>query len=461
MHKLVEKRPSSSSRLKSMKQMWHRVAAEFGETAKLAWPMALTQIGQVVMMTIDIALIGHIGAEAVAAAALAGRIYILAFTFASGLLAPMVTLAAQGFEAKKLAVVRRALRMALWAAMMLSFPIMAIALCGERILPAFGQPTRYGAACPDISFRIGVGRDAGAGLSGSPRFHGAVNRPEPIFWITLAAIPVNALLAYLLIYGKIGLPRLGLFGAGLATTLVNCATFSAGLWFATMHRPFRDFHVLAHILHFDWPMLRQLLAIGAPMSMSLMGAGAFSAAALMASQISTSALAAHQIALQVTIVLSMIPLAISMAAAVRVGHAVGRNDHSGVQRAGQTAILLGMIIAAMLTLAVTAARSEIVELFLNESASDADGTIRLAAKLLLVGASFISTDAAQFIAAGSLRGLKDTWVPLLFVGIAYWLIGFSLGYLLGLKMGLGIVGIWIACRSERPSARGSSCCVSE
>ncbi|WP_333909325.1 MATE family efflux transporter [Bradyrhizobium sp. CCBAU 11434] len=406
--------------------------------------MALTQIAQVVMMTTDLAFIGHIGAEAIAAAALASRIYILGFMFGSGLLAPIAPLAAQAFGANNLAVVRRALRMGLWTAMMLSFPTMALALSGERILVALGQATETAQIAQLYLLGLAWGAGPALGFLALRCFMCAVNRPQPILWITLAAIPVNALLAYLLIYGKMGLPRLELFGAGLATTLVNSATFLAGLWFATTRRPFRDYHVLVHLSCFDWSMIRQLIMLGAPISITaLTGAGVFSAAALMAGQISTSALAAHQIALQVTIVLSMIPFGISMAAAVRVAHAVGRNDHSGIRRAGLAAILLGMIVAATLTVAVIILRLEIARLFLDESAAHADATIPLAAKLLLVGSSFFVTDAVQFIAAGSLRGLKDTWVPLLLVCIAYWLIGFSASYVIGLSMGLGVVGVWI------------------
>lgn len=106
-------------------------------------------------------------------------------------------------------------------------------------------------------------------------------------------------------------------------------------------------------------------------------------------------------------------------------------------------MLLGTVIAALLTVAVIVARFEIAELFLDKSVGDADATIGLTAELLMVAASLFVTDAAQSIAAGGLRGLKDTRVPLLFVGIAYWLIGFSLGYVLGLKIGLGATGIWI------------------
>ncbi|MDA9391351.1 multidrug transporter MatE [Bradyrhizobium sp. CCBAU 45394] len=444
MDKIVETEPASAS--------WHGVTRraasqhltiELSETVKLAWPMVLTQLAQVAMMTTDLAFIGHIGPEALAAAALAVTLYLVSFTFGAGLLAPIAPLAAQAYAAGNLAMVRRALRTGLWAALMLSFPIIAFAFRGEQILLAFGQAPNAARLAQQYLVGLALGVVPALWLQAIRNFMGAVNRPEPISWITLAAIPLNALLVYLLVYGKLGLPRLELFGAALASTLVNCAMFLAGLWFATMRRPFRDYHVLADLWQFDWPFLRQLIVIGTPISIaSLMQYGVLSAAALLAGLISTSALAAHQIALQITVIISMIPFGISMAAAVRVGHTVGRNDGPAIKRAGLVAMLLGILIAALLTVAVIVARFEIAELFLDKSAGDVDATIGLTAELLMVAASFFVTDAAQSIAAGG-RGLKDTRVPLLFVGIAYWLIGFSLGYVLGLKIGLGAIGIWI------------------
>lgn len=445
MDKKAEAKPVSVLRQGATRRaVGQHLTIELRETVKLAWPMVLTQLAQVAMMTTDLAFIGHIGPQALAAAALAVTLYLVSFTFGAGLLAPIAPLAAQAYGAGNLAMVQRALRTGLWAALMLSFPIIAFAFRGEQILLAFGQAPDAARLAQQYLFGLALGVLPALWLQAIRNFMSAVNRPEPILWITLAAIPLNALLVYLLVYGKLGLPRLELFGAALASTLVNCAMFLAALWFATMRRPFRDYHVLADLWEFDWPFLRQLIVIGTPISIaSLMQYGVLSAAALLAGLISTSALAAHQIALQITVITSMIAFGISMAAAVRVGHAVGRNDGPGIKRAGLVAMLLGTLIAALLTVAVIVARFEIAELFLDKSVADADATIGLTAELLMVAASLFVTDAAQSIAAGGLRGLKDTRVPLLFVCIAYWLIGFSLGYVFGLKIGLGATGIWI------------------
>lgn len=118
---------------------YHQFAVELSETAKLALPMVLTQLGQIAMITIDLALIGRIGVEALAAAALAGRVYLVSFTLGVGLLAPVAPIAAQAFAANDLALARRSLRVGLWLALLISFPIMTLALHGEQMLLAFGQ----------------------------------------------------------------------------------------------------------------------------------------------------------------------------------------------------------------------------------------------------------------------------------------------------------------------------------
>ncbi|AMA59995.1 MATE family efflux transporter [Bradyrhizobium sp. CCGE-LA001] len=422
----------------------HELADELRELTRFALPIILTQVGQIVMMTTDLVLIGRISSEALAAAALAGRIYLLSFIFGAGLLGAVAPLAAQAFAAGNLLAIRGAVRMGLWMALLLSLPIIAFALCGEQLLLVFKQTPNAARLAQQYLFGIVWGIAPAFCFQVLRSFMSAVNRPGPILCITLAAIPVNAGLVYLLIYGKLGLPRLELFGAGVATTLVNCATFLGGLWFTTAYRFFRDYRVLEHLWRFDWTLMRQLLVLGIPISVSsLIGNGLFVAGALLTGLMSTRALAAHQIAVQIDVILLVISFGISMAAAIRVGHAVGRNDGSGVKRAGVAALLLGIVTIATLTIAVLAARFEIAELFLGDSGADADETIGLAAKLLLVGASFFISDAVESIAAGALRGLNDTVVPLFYGLIAYWVVGFPLTFLLGLKIGLGAVGIWI------------------
>ncbi len=372
------------------------LAIELTETLKLAVPIALTQVGQIAMMTTDLALIGRLGDAAVAAAALAHTVFFIGFTFGMGLVSAVAPLAAQAYGARNPRQVRRALRVGLWAALLISLPIMTFPLYGEQILLALGQAPSTARLAQRYLFGLAWGVAPGLWFLAIRGFMGAVNRPEPGLWITLAAIPANAVLVYLLIHGGLGLPRLELFGAGLATTIVNFGMFLAALWFCANRRPFRKYQVMGRIWRVDWSLMRQLVVIGAPISLSfLMEYGLFAAAALLMGLISTTALAAHQIALQVTAILFMVPFGIGIAATVRVGHAVGRDDAAAVKQAGLVATLLGVAIISSLTL------------------------------------------------AGALRGMNDTRVPLLFAAISYWLIGFPAACGLAFRTELGAVGVWI------------------
>ena len=420
------------------------LAVEFIDTLRLAAPMALTQLGQIVMMTTDLALVGRLGEEAVAAADLANTVYFVTFTLGMGVVSAVAPLAAQAFGARDPHRVRRALRVGLWAALLISLPVMAFPIYGEAILRMLGQAETPARLAQQYLFGLVWGATPALWLLAIRGFMGALNRPQPVLWITLAAIPANALLVYLLIHGELGLPPLGLFGAGLAHTLVNFAMFLAGLWFVVFRRPFAKYRVLGHVWRIDWAMMRQLFAIGAPISIAfLMEYGMFSAAALLTGLIGTTALAAHQIALQVTAILFMVPLGIGMAATVRVGHAMGRNDAAGVRHAGLVAAWLGILLGAGLTLLVIAGRFAIARFFLGATSGSADATLELAATLLLVGATFFVTDGLQSIMAGSLRGMKDTRMPLLFAAVSYWLIGFPAAWGLAFPAHLGAVGVWI------------------
>ena len=422
----------------------NRLTLELTETLKLAVPIALTQLGQIAMMTTDLALIGRLGDEAVAAAALAHTVFFVAFTFGMGLVSAVAPLAAQAFGGRDPRLVRRALRVGLWAALLISLPMMALPLFGERILLMLGQAPATAHLAQKYLLGLGWGIAPGLWFLAIRGFMGAVNRPEPGLWITLAAIPVNALLVWLLIHGAWGMPRLELFGAGLATTIVNFGMFLAGLWFAANRRPFKKYRVLGRIWRIDWALMRQLIVIGAPISIAfLLEYGLFGAAGLLMGLIGTTALAAHQIALQIAAILFMVPFGIGMAATVRVGHAVGRNDAPAVRRAGFVATLLGIVFMSVMTLAVILGRYAIARFFFGEAAESAGAVIELTAALLLVGATFFVADGIQTVVAGALRGLNDTRLPLLFAAVSYWLVGFPTACGLGFRTGLGAIGVWI------------------
>ena len=213
---------------------------EIVETIRLALPIALTQLGQIAMMTTDLALIGRLGDHAVAAVGLAHLILFAGFVLGMGLVSAVAPLAAQAFGARQPRLVRRALRMGLWAAVLVGIPVNIAQLWGEEILMAAGQSPETAADAARYLAGLTWSMIPAWCFIAMRNFMGAVNRPEPALWITLAAIPLNALLAYALINGAFGLPRLDLLGAGLATTIVNIAMCAAAIWVCYARRPFQQ-----------------------------------------------------------------------------------------------------------------------------------------------------------------------------------------------------------------------------
>lgn len=421
--------------------LWRK---ELGATVKLALPIALTQLGQVAMMTTDLMLVGHLGDTAIAAAALAQTVLFGAFMIGMGLVSAVAPLAAQAYGAREPRMVRRALRVGLWAAVLLGVPMTALQYMGEDILLALGQNADTAALAGRYLIGLGWCLVPGWWFIALRGFMGAVNKPEPALWITLVAIPINGLLAYVLIYGAFGFPELDLLGAGIATTIVNLGMCVAGFAVCYAQRPFRKFQVLGRFWRMDWPLMGKLIVVGAPIAGSfILEYGLFATAAILMGWIGTTALAAHQIALQTASILFMVPFGISMAATVRVGHAVGRRDAAGTRRAGLTAIGMAAMFMTFMVIMIIIFRHQIPLLFLGSAATEAGATAALAATLLAFGATFFIVDGVQSVAAGALRGLNDTRIPMIFAAISFWVIGFATSYTLAFPARLEAIGIWI------------------
>ena len=240
----------------------------------------------------------------------------------------------------------------------MSLPMMALPLRGEQILLMLGQAPATAHLAQQYLLGLAWGIAAGAVVHGDPRLH---ERGQPA-----GADPVDhagrdpgqcACWSICCCTARSACRSSACSARGLRPRSSISASFLAGLWFATRRRPFRKYHVLGHFWRIDWQLMRQLIVIGAPISISfLLEYGLFGAAGLLMGLISTTALAAHQIALQVAAILFMVPFGIGMAATVRVGHAIGRGDAGAVRRAGYVATWLGIVLAAVLTLAVIVSR---------------------------------------------------------------------------------------------------------
>jgi MATE family multidrug resistance protein len=278
-------------------------------------------------------------------------------------------------------------------------------------------------------------------------FVAALERPRVILWLSLGGIALNALVSWSLIFGRLGLPALGLVGGGLGSTITWIFLAAVLAAIVSLDRGFRRFHLFGNWWRFDaertWTMIKLGWPIGATMGLEI---GVFALAAYFMGWISTAAVAAHAVALQLAAITFMVPLGLGQAATVRVGLALGRGDPDGISRAGWTAWLIGVGFMAAMALVMWSIPRPLVTLFLDDVPANAQ-TIDLAVGFLRVAAAFQLVDGAQVIGAGMLRGLHDTKWPLIFAAVGYWIVGLGVGAWLAFGVDWKGVGIWLGLAS--------------
>lgn len=417
---------------------------ELSKTLRLALPIVLTQLAWVAMLTTDTAMMGRLGAEALAGASLSMMTFFLAWVFCFGVVMATAALAAQAFGARQPRIVRRVVRQGLWVTIVLTVPGVALLSVTPEMLAYLGQPAEalpHAAAYmetlkwslpPAIAFAV------------IRNFVSALNRPLSAMWVMFAGVPLNAALDYGLIFGNFGLPRLELTGAGIATSIVNAGMFLALLAIVVLKRPYAQYAVLGRFWRPDWSQFRAIFRIGLPIAgTSLLEAGYFIGSIFIIGKFGSLAIAATMIAMQLPHISFMVPMGLAQAATVRVGQAVGRRDISGAYRAGWMAFAIALGFMSMMTVVVLVVPELFASIFLDGARPDSAEVLSLAVTYLFFAAFFQAGDGIQAVAAGALRGLNDTAVPMVIAAICYWGIGLGSGLWLGFGAGMEGSGLWV------------------
>lgn len=422
--------------------LWLR---EISSTLALSWPLILTNLAQTAMTVTDLVFIGHLGPQALAASALATNLYGAVMFFALGLVtatAPMVAreLGANGCAFSE---VRSIVRQGLWSAITLSIAGGLLLWNGEAILLAIRQPPALAAIAGDYLRAMLWALPPFLGFLVLRSFIAALERPRWAFLAALGAILFNALGNWLLVFGNLGFPALGIVGSGLASATASIALFAVLAAVVVADEQFRRFRLFSRFWQPDWPRFISLWKLGLPMAATTaFEVTIFSAAAFLMGWLGEAELAAHAIALQLAAITFMVPLGFAQTATVRVGRAYGARDALGVARAGWSAYGLGvgfMAFAAVLMLTIP---HLLIGAFIDIHNPANAQVLSLAVSFLAVGAVFQIVDGAQVLGAGMLRGLHDTRVPMYYAAMGYWGIGLPTGAVLAFWTGLRGVGIW-------------------
>ena len=419
--------------------------AETRELMKLAWPLAVTQLAQMAIMTTDVVMLGRLGKEAMAGAALGNTVFFFTWLIGLGPTAAVSPMIAHilGANPNNRAGVRAVTRMGLWSVLLLSLPLAIILLFTKDVLLTFAQQPALAAAAGRFVMPLCLGLPCSLGYQVLRNYATALGRPNASLWVMAVTIAFNALGDYALIFGHFGLPRLELFGSGIASACSYAFCFLAMTAVVFITPTLRTYRIFRRFVRPDWSKFAELFRLGMPIGVTMIfEASLFNTATLLMGTFGTASVAAHQIALNVASITFMVPLGVAMAATVRVGLAAGAGDRAGVRRAGTSAVAVSAAFMSVCAVAIALSRHQIAGLYLANAAANADA-IALTAVFLQVAAAFQIFDGIQVTAALSLRGLKDAHMPMWIAGGSYWLVGFPVCFGLGLGMGLHGVGVWI------------------
>ena len=422
--------------------------SELRQTLALALPIIGGSVSQILMGLTDSAMVGHVGKVPLAASAFAGSVFGVFFVAGIGLLAPVSVLVARAHGAGRPEECARWLRHGLAVAMAMGVGL-ALLLTGlSTELHRFGQPAEVVAAANPFFVIIAVSLIPTFLFQVLRQFSEALGQPWQPMIILFLSVGLNALFDWVLIFGHLGAPALGLTGAG-CTLLARC--LSVLLLWSWLHRQ-RAIETmlprLGHSASLAWPHFREMFQIGVPVAGQLLfEVGAFSSAALLMGWLGTVALAAHQIAVSCASFTFMFPLGLAMAVSIRMSQAVGAGRRAALRPIGFGALGLAVAVMGGFALVFAFAGPWIARGF----TADPD-VAAVAARLLVVAAFFQVFDGAQVVGSGALRGLTDVKVPTVITFIAYWLVALPAAYLLAFHTRLGPTGVWIGLAAGLASA---------
>lgn len=419
---------------------------ELAALLKLAGPLVGANLLQMAVYAIDVVFVARLGTVEFAAATLGVFLYSLvmwALMSMATACAPIIA-AELGRRRHSVREVRRSFRMALWLAGFSALPFGAMLMAGEPILLAAGQDPRVAARAGDFLVIIVWALPASLFAAVMRTVAATLGRPGWAMGVTAMAVGLALVANWALVFGNLGFPALGLEGSAWASVIVSVAMMLAYFAILLLDPVLRRWRLFGRWWRTEWPRMIEILRLGIPISLAVtMESALFGGASVLMGLIGVAEVAAHAIALNIAALAFQVPLGVSQASTIRVGMGYGAKDPAWVARAGRVALIVGigfMVVTAALMWAIP---RTLIGIYIDVDVASEAAVVALATRLLMVGAVFQLVDGAQAVAAGVLRGLQDTRVPMLIALFGYWVVGFGASVLFGFFTGGGAVGIWI------------------
>lgn len=411
---------------------------------KLAYPILIAQLIQNLMGFADTVMAGRVSATDMAAVAVASSVWLPLILTIYGLIMALAAIVSQLSGAKKFDDVAKATYQTAWIALTLGISLIILYYL---VTPMLIEHVSLETDLKELMFAY-----LGYIVWGGPGFclylvlrnySEGLSHTKPTMIISIIGLIINIPANYIFIYGEFGMPALGGAGCGIATAIVYWVMFAAMLIYCYLSKVLKQAPLFSQFYWPHWQEIKAILVVGIPIAMSLLfEVSLFAVVAIILAPLGAEVVASHQIAINFSGLVFMVPLSLAMAVTIQVGFAVGDNDEKKAKEICKYSVILGLVIAVVTAALSIIFRVQIASIYTNELP-----VIELAASLMLLASLFQFSDAIQVISAGALRGYKDTKSILYITFISYWVVGLSIGLILGLTdwfiEPIGPFGFWI------------------
>lgn len=410
-------------------------------TLALGLPLVGGHLAQFAITLTDNMMMGWYSVEGLAALVLAGTLFFVFFICGSGFAWAIMPLVSSADSQGDTMAIRRVTRMGLWISILYALICAPFYWFSAPLLVAMGQQPDL-AADAQLYLRIAWFAMAPAlCVMVLKSYLAALERTQIVLWMTVLAAVANIFVNWVLIFGNLGAPEMGIAGAAVATVTVNALLIGGLMIYAG--RCFPDHALFVRLWRPDLGILGRVMRLGIPISLtSLAEVGLFAVSSVMMGWLGTVPLAAHGITLQVATAAFAVHIGLSNAATVRTGRAFGAGQSENVMRAATVALGMSLVVAVTTICVFLTMPERLVGLFIDPDEPQRGAILAAGVTLLYIAALFQLADAMQVLALGILRGMQDTTVPMIAAGVSYWLVGIPVAYIFGFVLDWGGPGVW-------------------
>lgn len=430
---------------------------EFKYNWKLAAPVMLGMLGHTFVGFVDNIMVGQLGTAELAAVSLGNSFMFIAMSLGIGFSTAITPLVAEADAANDFNTGKSAFKHGLFLCTVLGISMFLLVLVSKPLMYLMKQPEEVVELAIPYLDLVAFSLIPLIFFQGFKQFSDGLSLTKYPMYATLVANIINVMLNYVLIFGKLGFPEMGIVGAAYGT-LASRFIMVGFLWYVlTLHKKARSYVTSIKFLTLSNYMLKKVINLGTPSAMQMFFEVAiFTAAIWLSGLLGKNPQAANQIALNLSSMTFMIAIGLSVAAMIRVGNQKGLQRFAELRRIAFSIFLMGMLFAIVFALLFLLFHKQLPNLYLGykdvENILDNKEVVSIASQLLIAAAVFQLSDSLQVIILGALRGMQDVKIPTLFTFIAYWMIGFPISYFLGKEEALGSLGIWLGLLAGLTSA---------